>query len=87
MGSGETRVAWWRQRQVRRHLGGKWNEALILCRQARTDGGVDRRVGGGFMVVAAKGSRVGAGGECRGAGNPLATQLHASSQSRRRCTR
>ena len=54
MGSGETRGTWWRLRQVRRHLGGKGNETLTLCRQARTDGGGDRPVGGGFMAVAAK---------------------------------
>ena len=54
MGSGEMRGTWWRLRQVRRHLGGKGNETLILCRQARTDGGGDRPVGGGFMAVAAK---------------------------------
>ena len=87
MGSGETRVTWWRQRQVRRHLGGKWNEALTLCRQARTDGGVDRRVGGGFMAGAAKGQQGGCwrrmprrGQSARHAAphqQPIAPKMHA----------
>lgn len=34
MGSSETRGMWWRQRQVRRHLGGEGDETLTLCHQA-----------------------------------------------------